>query len=398
MPRGGCCLALALACAGRARAFHVPAPRARRARTRARLIKADDSFSACVEEAEVCEIPISDDEVETDLLAETVVFDFALRALPIAAPLTGYVSYERVAACTRWGLDRLASKNWDSVDGGQYEMTILTPTINGIVVPMLSIALATLTATTIQTLRQRQLDVRFRLNAEVSELQLLRVAVDAIFEEDAGAGDAAARATDHARCTLLLRDYTSRLIGDCRCTTLEIERRADLANNELSSLARILFRRAGSAGRTAANVAVGLVQSLGVHRASRLAGLTTAYPAIHFGVLGTCAGSIVFAFLIESDQEVLKFLDALQLRLLFSMLIGTFASLSALVIDLSDPYRGAYRITPTVAQLFPLRQQLAFDAGNRQAAQRKREGASHEAAPGGTDFAASDLMPILQPE
>ena len=49
------------------------------------------------------------------------------------------------------------ARNYESVDGGAYEIAILTPTINGVVMPALSIAFGTLTATTINTLRQRQL-------------------------------------------------------------------------------------------------------------------------------------------------------------------------------------------------------------------------------------------------
>ena len=83
-------------------------------------------------------------------------------------------------------------------------------------------------------------------------------------------------------------------------------------------------------------------------------------------MLGALASSIVLAFLLETDQEVLRFLDALQLRLLFTILIGVFSALAALVVDLADPFRGAYRITPTVAQLFPLRAAFDYDVCSKQ--------------------------------
>ena len=101
-------------------------------------------------------------------------------------------------------------------------------------------------------------------------------------------------------------------------------------------------------------------------RSNRVAILATAYPPIHFVVLSALASSIVLAFLLETDQEVLRFLDALQLRLLFTILIGVFSALAALVVDLADPFRGAYRITPTVAQLFPLRAAFDYDVCSKQ--------------------------------
>ena len=60
-----------------------------------------------------------------------------------------------------------------------------------------------------------------------------------------------------------------------------------------------------------------------------------------------------------------RVVGARQLRVLFTMLIGVFSALGALLTDLADPFRGAYRITPTAAQLFPLRQGLAQDVCSR---------------------------------
>ena len=42
-------------------------------------------------------------------------------------------------------------------------------------------------------------------------------------------------------------------------------------------------------------------------------------------------------------------------------LIGVFSGVASVIVDISDPFRGQYRITPTVAQLFPLREALVDD-------------------------------------
>jgi hypothetical protein len=58
---------------------------------------------------------------------------------------------------------------WSSgrnVDGNQFATTMLQPTLNGIVVPMLSIGLGTLLATTVNVLRQRQEELRAYINKE----------------------------------------------------------------------------------------------------------------------------------------------------------------------------------------------------------------------------------------
>ena len=76
----------------------------------------------------------------------------------------------------------------------------------------------------------------------------------------------------------------------------------------------------------------------------------------------------MLAYLVETDQEVLQFLSSLQLRLLFTILIGVFSGVGSVVTDIADPFRGAYRITPTVAQFFPLREALICDVACKRTA------------------------------
>ena len=57
-------------------------------------------------------------------------------------------------------------------------------------------------------------------------------------------------------------------------------------------------------------------------------------------------------------QDVLLFLAPLQLRLLFSVLVGALTSTACICIDLNDPFRGAFQITPSSEQLVVVRDQL----------------------------------------
>ena len=143
-----------------------------------------------------CVLPPDDADISAtldDLLTETRGFDLALRAAPIVAPGFAFIAYPYV-----------------EVDGGQYEINILTPTLIGIVMPSLSISFGTLVATTVNTLRQRQLDLRVLLNQELSAVQLLRVGLDANFR---GATTMNAREAD-ARAALLLEGYVARVIQE----------------------------------------------------------------------------------------------------------------------------------------------------------------------------------------
>jgi hypothetical protein len=61
---------------------------------------------------------------------------------------------------------------------------------------------------------------------------------------------------------------------------------------------------------------------------------------------------------MEVDQEFLIFLNAVQLKILWSMLTFTFTACFTLFYDLQSPFGGSYQICPSVDQLYPIRATL----------------------------------------
>jgi len=321
-----------------------------------------------------CALPPNDEdmlEVWKGMMAETKTFDTLLVATPILAPLAALISYETAARVTRFCLDSLIHRTWESVDGNTYQISILTPVVNGIVVPAVSIALGTMTATTVSTLRQRQVEIRNLLNSELCTLDIMRAAITTLRDDDFELESLFDNTENQnnisqtARLTLLMRDYVSRLIRETRPDFNAVH--AKIGDNELAAVVSILFavnsqrQRALAAADAAQNGAKTLMDL----RSERLAKLAAVFPPIHYIILALCASSIIVAFLIESDQEVLRFLDALQLRLLFTMLVGAFAGLTALVLDLADIHKGSLRITPLAVQFFYIHDYLSFDLCSR---------------------------------
>lgn len=98
------------------------------------------------------------------------------------------------------------------------------------------------------------------------------------------------------------------------------------------------------------------VARLSSERSQRISSLQSTFPALHFVILSVLACSILFAFLLETNQDILIFLNAVQLKLLFSMLVGVFSALGTVCYDLVDPFRGSYQISKTtVDQLYTIR-------------------------------------------
>ena len=100
------------------------------------------------------------------------------------------------------------------------------------------------------------------------------------------------------------------------------------------------------------------VSNLYEERAKRIAALRSLFPPLHFIILSTLAISICIAFLLETKQDILVFLNAIQLRVLWTMLVGTFTALGIVCYDLGNPFRGSYQITKSVHQLYTIRMTL----------------------------------------
>jgi hypothetical protein len=59
-----------------------------------------------------------------------------------------------------------------------------------------------------------------------------------------------------------------------------------------------------------------------------------------------------------SNQEFLIFLNAVQLKILWSMLTFTFTACFTVFYDLRSPFGGSYQISASVDQLYPIRATL----------------------------------------
>ena len=119
------------------------------------------------------------------------------------------------------------------------------------------------------------------------------------------------------------------------------EESVSVPNNELGALSSLLSETAADASSTYQNNLHALVATLSEQAVSAPGpSCDDAYPAVHYAVLTAIAASIVLAYLVETDQEVLQFLSSLQLRLLFTILIGVFSGVGSVVTDIADRFEG----------------------------------------------------------
>jgi len=300
----------------------------------------------------------------------------SLTFLPILTPILAFTTYETVAKMFEMMIEILAQRNWVAVDGGAYQMKILTPAINGIVVPSISILFATLISNTVATLRQRQLDVRTTLNTEAGDIRALVSMVDSF--------PLPSFSDYQDRCRSYLLQYTTRIIAESqsgvKINSLDFTGSLDSEMNgflsQLNEMNSFEYEEQDChIGAPATNIpphisneCYGALTRLNSLRSTRISALQSTFPPLHYAILLMLAGSICITFLIESNQELLYFLNAVQLKILWTMLIGTFSALGVVCYDLSDPFRGSYEISTCVDQLYTIKDTLRATAQMKEAA------------------------------
>jgi hypothetical protein len=283
-------------------------------------------------------------------------------ALPILLPICGALSFETDVAAVHNFLEWLAQAKWVAVDGGLSRNAALLPVMTGIVLPCVSFALGTLTATTISTLRARQVELRTLLNTEACFIRNVLSACESMFSLEHSA-------EERYEAALLLRHYCTRVLLESR-SGVDLNRlsRQGAANSELDGITRLLHHAAALPAEssytpprfyTTTEFLVQMyVEKLQLARSERLSLLQTTFPAVHWLALSMLGCSIMFAFLFAADQQTLLFLAPVQLRVLFSVLVGALTATACICADLNDPFRGAFQITPSSEQLLIIRDLL----------------------------------------
>lgn len=90
-------------------------------------------------------------------------------------PIFSFQCLDSITITVRNMVLAISAQNWLPVDGGRYMAEMLTPTINGVVLPTISITLGVLVSNTISSLKERQNRLRECVNNESFGLKLLRI-------------------------------------------------------------------------------------------------------------------------------------------------------------------------------------------------------------------------------
>jgi uncharacterized membrane protein len=156
-----------------------------------------------------------------------------------------------------------------------------------------------------------------------------------------------------------LIQYTSRILAECHPkngTGNDVINPRRSFDSELNGFIRHLNNGHGDViPAHVADECYASVARLREQRVTRITALQSVYPVLHYAILVALSMAECVSFLMETDLEVLVFLNSFQLKTLWSMMVGTFVACFAVFWDLQNPFSGSYQISPSVDQLHTIK-------------------------------------------
>jgi len=298
-----------------------------------------------------------EDTVTTVVGKASVDLEEYLYLVPPIMSCIAFFTYQEIAIGFHTTVDYLSGHNWASVDGGAYLTDLIEPALTGPVGGFISLLFGTLTSMTIGSLYSRQATMASLLDELLGDLRLLRLHVKTLPTKEY-----------QQQAQRLIFNYGSLLLDNIQATNTSddvLRKRREAGRRLLEQLMQLLHEI--SADWTVKDQLNGqglgecysTVNRLMKTRSSLVTNFENRFPTWHYGNLCILALTILFTFLVLTDKTALLFLGGFQLRICWSMLIGTLSMLVVVVVDLNSPLSGAYKILqPIELEEFAIEQMI----------------------------------------
>lgn len=256
-----------------------------------------------------------------------------LWAIPVLTSLVAFLSFKSMTHGFHAIVEKMSHNEWiPSTDAAvDLQTQVITQVVNGPVITSISVLFATLVSITVSFLHDRQMTLFHFFVKQIDDLRMLQCILKQMPEslrQDA---------------KQLTHEYTERLVrdesGDQTPTdSLDVSLRGLL----------LLFQSALSNPRNKAcplaEMAYECVTRIQQAQSRRWTALQAKFPVMHYATLALLAFAICISFLVATDQSISIF-ESLQVRILWTILIGAFTSLAVVCYDLSSPFAGAYQVS-----------------------------------------------------
>ena len=236
------------------------------------------------------------------------------------------------------------------------QTNVITQVINGPVITSISVLFASLISLTISRLHGRQIAIQKSITWEVHKLRIMQSLLAS------PAGTMGLSDSQRTEILELVQNYSDSLFSYRYSSSSE---RADTHTYIESNLPAVIqwcnrvlcdyrsapSNRRGRQGQLSPEPVVAEIQSLAhgmlEERGNRwMSLLAVPFPFVHYATLVFLAASICVSFLISTAQARVLFRDDgfLSARVLWTVLLTSFATISVLCYDLYRPFVGAYLV------------------------------------------------------
>ena len=222
------------------------------------------------------------------------------------------------------------------------QTNVVTQVVNGPVITSVSILFATLASLTISNLYQRQTDIRQTYAMEVEALRELKLWI-------ASASSKSRHISGEEILQKYIHQFGEEVAQTKRASLLASVWDGDIFLMKLLEWCQDLLIHHTARHDMIISQIQQALQTILEQRHLRWLALTTTFPMVHWMTLGFLALGIAVAYLVAVDQQDFLLFDALQIKILWGVLIGGFTSLGILCYDLSRPFGGAYQVRATFA-------------------------------------------------
>lgn len=281
--------------------------------------------------------------------------NFLLWKIPFLAGLLSLLSFRSITEITCRAIHWASQGTWLPTTEEQVSLqtNVVTQVVNGPVITSISVLFASLLSTTIANLHSRQLAIQRSLIWEIHHLRELHLLMDSPLAKCC----LSQKQLEEAKT--LIQGYRERLLSQSTNFSdphLYIESNLRSVSYWCDSVLSHYHQTMAKARRPSSplvspealvdqirRISTGLLEGR-VDQWTALLSLN--FPFVHYLTLSVLAISILVSFIVATAQgEVLFRNDGLQsIRILWSLLIMTFAALGVLCYDLSRPFGGSYKI------------------------------------------------------
>lgn len=280
-----------------------------------------------------------DEVLEVKIEGNPFIQTTLITLLPFVFTITSFFTFPFTSNLYHNAAEFLSRTNWEAVDGGELQWEILLPPLNGVVMTAISILFANLISTTFVSLRSRQEAVHQSLNTETEDIRGLINLID-FYPENTRE---------------LFRSYLRRYIV---MVLEELQPSTNIASIRVKNNYPILDYLNNLHGLAVSkddgeddtmNPAIlqqsyEAVQRIIAGRSDRVTALQSSFPTLHYLTIASLVFAMLLVFLMETDRDLILFLNKFQIRLIWSILIGTFTAIYCIGYDLSQPFVGTYQV------------------------------------------------------